>query len=308
MSRRLRFIPHPMVVEVTCRTVQGRFLLQPSAKLNRLAIGILARAQRMYGMQIHAFCIMSNHYHLLLTTTNALQLARFMNFVQSNLAREAGRLARWRERFWGRRYQAILVSDEPAAQLSRLRYILSQGCKEGIVSRPERWRGAHCVRELTSGIATLHGDWVDRTAMYRAAGNAHSVATSRFTTPEVLFLSPLPCFEGVTGTEQRTWIRHCIGEIVAQARPERRARCLARRAKQGIEATQPLKRSRAPWFHVSSAGAGFELRVAYALFTATFRDAAERFKRGAYAAFPEGSFPPAPPYVCIALPRAEGGP
>jgi REP element-mobilizing transposase RayT len=288
-----------MVVEVTCRTVHGRFLLHPSPRLNRLAIGCLARAQRMYGMRIHAFCIMSNHYHLLLTARDALQLARFMNFVQSNLAREAGRLARWRERFWGRRYQAILVSDESAAQLSRLRYILSQGCKEGVVSRPEHWRGAHCVRELTTGTATIQGEWVDRTAMYHAASAADSVASSTFTTPEVLVLSPLPCFEGVTESEQLTWIRHCIEEIVARARLERRARrSERRRTDHAIDTAQPLKRSTAPWFHVFSAAAGFELRVAYAMFIAEFREAAERLKRGENATFPEGSFPPAHPYVC----------
>jgi hypothetical protein len=183
-----------------------------------------------------------------------------MNFVQSNLAREAGRLVRWRERFWGRRYQAIPVSDEPDAQLSRLRYILSQGCKEGIVSRPEHWRGAHCVRELISGTATLHGEWVDRTAMYRAGGHADSAAKSKFTTSEVLDLSPLPCFEGAGDREQRTWIGRCIEEIVARARLERRGHRSKRRgrrcSKQDVETTQALKRSRAPWFHVSSAAAG----------------------------------------------------
>jgi hypothetical protein len=257
----------------------------------------------MYEMKIHAFCIMSNHYHLLVTTKDGLQLARFMNFVQSNLAREAGRLVRWRERFWGRRYQAIPVSDEPDAQLSRLRYILSQGCKEGIVSRPEHWRGAHCVRELISGTATLHGEWVDRTAMYRAGGHADSAAKSKFTTSEVLDLSPLPCFEGAGDREQRTWIGRCIEEIVARARLERRGHRSKRRgrrcSKQDVETTQALKRSRAPWFHVSSAAAGFELRVAYTVFIATFRDAAERLKHGLNATFPAGSFPPARPYVRV---------
>jgi hypothetical protein len=252
-------------------------------------------------MRIHAFCIMSNHYHLLVTTRDALQLARFMNFVQSNLAREAGRLAGWRERFWGRRYQAIVVSDEAAAQLSRLRYILSQGCKEGIVSRPEHWRGAHCVRELTNGVTTLHGEWVDRTAMYRAVGNGNPGESSNFATQEVLELSPLPCFEGVADTEQRDWVRRCIEEIVDGAWLERRGRRSERRdrrrAENDIETGTPLKRSPAPWFHASTAAAGIELRAAYAAFLATFRDAAERLKRGAVAAFPEGSFPPAAPFV-----------
>ncbi len=90
MSRRLRYVPRPMVVEVTCRTIHGRFLLDPSPRLNRLVVGILARAQRKYGVRIHAFCVMSNHYHLLITVTDAQQLARFMNFVPIQLGAGSG--------------------------------------------------------------------------------------------------------------------------------------------------------------------------------------------------------------------------
>ena len=302
MSRRLRFVPRPMVVEVTCRTIHGRFLLQPSPRLNRLAVGVLARAQRMYGMRVHAFCIMSNHYHLLLSTQNAFQLARFMNFVQSNLAREAGRLARWRA-FRSRRYQAILVGDESAAQLSRLRYVLSQGCKEGIVARPEHWRGAQCVRELLTGQTTLRGEWIDRTAIYREDVQQRSTAASKFISAETLVLSELPCFEGISERERLDWIRRCVEQIVAEARVAGNDRSRPRQknegnsSRRGTVVVEPLRRSPAPWFHVASAGGGHELRVAYALFLAMFRSAANEARRGLQAIFPEGSFPPARPYV-----------
>ena len=93
MARRLRFIPEGgALVEVTCRTVQGRFLLKPTEELKAIVIGVMARAQELYPVEIHAFVFPSNHYHLLLSVEDALQLARFMNYLNSNLAREAGRL------------------------------------------------------------------------------------------------------------------------------------------------------------------------------------------------------------------------
>jgi hypothetical protein len=49
-------------VEVTCRTIQGRFLLKPSDELREIVIGTLSRAQRLYPVDIHAFVFMSNHY------------------------------------------------------------------------------------------------------------------------------------------------------------------------------------------------------------------------------------------------------
>ena len=93
MGRRLRFIPSGgALVEITCRTIQGRFLLKPTDELREIIIGTLGRAQRLYPVDIHAFVFMSNHYHLLLSVPDARRLAHFMGYVNSKLAREIARL------------------------------------------------------------------------------------------------------------------------------------------------------------------------------------------------------------------------
>jgi hypothetical protein len=62
MSRHLRFIPAGgALVEVTCRTVQGRLLLCPSPQLNDIILGVLGRAQREYPIDIVAYVFASNH-------------------------------------------------------------------------------------------------------------------------------------------------------------------------------------------------------------------------------------------------------
>ena len=67
MSRRLRFIPDGgALVEVTCRTVQGRLLLCPSPQLNDIILGVLGRAQRKHPVEIVAYAFASNHWHALL--------------------------------------------------------------------------------------------------------------------------------------------------------------------------------------------------------------------------------------------------
>jgi hypothetical protein len=50
------------MVEVTVRTVHGRFLLRPSHAVNDLVVGVIGRAQKKYGMRIHALAVLSNHY------------------------------------------------------------------------------------------------------------------------------------------------------------------------------------------------------------------------------------------------------
>jgi len=65
MARPLRFIPENSLVEVTTRTFQGKLLLRPSSELTDIIVGIVGKAQTLYGMTIHAFVFMSTHAHFL---------------------------------------------------------------------------------------------------------------------------------------------------------------------------------------------------------------------------------------------------
>lgn len=72
--RNLRHFPSGSLIEVTTRTVQGQLLLAPSPALNQIILGVLGRAQRLYGVRVHAYSFASHHYHLLLTVDSARQL------------------------------------------------------------------------------------------------------------------------------------------------------------------------------------------------------------------------------------------
>jgi hypothetical protein len=90
MARPLRFVPEKSLVEVTTRTFQGRLPLRPSPELTDIILGIVGKAQALYGMTIHAFVFMSTHAHFLLSPASGGQLVRFMQFVNANVAKEAG--------------------------------------------------------------------------------------------------------------------------------------------------------------------------------------------------------------------------
>ena len=49
------------LVEITSRTLHGRYLLRPSAESNAIILGALGRAQAKYGGYLHAFIVLSNH-------------------------------------------------------------------------------------------------------------------------------------------------------------------------------------------------------------------------------------------------------
>ncbi len=310
MSRRLRYLPPDSLVEVTCRTVQGRLLLQPTHRIAELCRGVLARAARLYPVEIHAFAFLGNHYHLLLTTPNAQRLAAFMNYLNSNLAREIGRAVFWRERFWGRRYQAISVSAEEAAQVERLLYILRQGTKEGLVHRPSDWPGATSLQSLLTG-EPIRGPWIDRTLEYVQRRRGLDPDPRSFITEESLILSPLPCWMHLPADTYRPRIRELERLVEHESAETLRQNGREPLGKERILQQNPhnaparLKRGPAPLVHAATRDIRRAFREAYREFANAFRRASEQFRSRnglpeRFVLFPSGSFPPPGPFLDLA--------
>ena len=303
MARSLRYVPPHSLVEVTCRTLHGRFLLRPCRELNEIVLGILGRAARRYRVGLCAFSYLSNHCHLLLRPLDARHLARFMGFVNGNLAKEAGRLHGWRERIWGRRYTAIVVSHEEAVQLARLRYLLEQGTKEGLVRRPQDWPGAHSVQALIDGCP-MRGVWFDRTREYEARRCGQQPGKYEYAEEETVELAPLPAWDGLAPEDRRAAVRALVREIEREAR---RARETSGRSPMGVrrilrqnphDRPEQSHRSPAPRFHAQAWRVRKSLELGYYEFRVRFRQAAEELKLGRTGVeFPPGSFPPRLPFA-----------
>ncbi len=290
-------------MEVTTRTIHGRFLLTPCEELNDLILGALGRAQELFPVGLVAFAFASGHYHLLLRIEDTRQLSAFMNHFNSTLAREAGRLAEWREKFWSRRFQAIPISDEPEAQIERLAYVLAHGCKEGLVERLRDWPGVSVVHALLDG-APLIGHWFNRTREHGARLQGKPFHRLDFATEYTLRLEPLPCWAHLVPEQYRQRIAELVADLEADAAAERqidsrpvlgaKAICSQNRHDRPAEP----KRSPAPLFHAASRKVRLELRHAYGEFLGAFRAAAVQLRAGVTeVVFPAGSFPPARPWV-----------
>ena len=275
MARPLRFVPPGSLVEVTTRTVHGRFLLRPSAEVNDVIIGVIGRAQALFGVRIHAFVFLSNHWHGLLSVDDACQLAAFMSFVNGNIAREVGRLHDWRQRFWARRYRSIVVADDDAA-VARLRYILRNGCREGLVDRPGDWPGVSCVRALTGG-AEVRGTWRDHTAEHEARRRGERVTASQFSKEYRVELAPLPSWRNRSQAQQRAACRDLVAQIEAEIRTARATSGKPCVGRERVLAEHPHARpaasdtSPAPLVHASSVETRNAFRWAYIAFVDAFR-------------------------------------
>jgi hypothetical protein len=283
---------------------------------NAIIKGVIARAQAKGEVRLCAVVVASNHVHWLLVPESTRTLAEFMRFVNSNIARKVGRLVGWREKFWSRRYQAIIVSDEEEAQAARLRYVLSHGPKENLVDRAGDWPGVHVVAELCAGVAEVHGGlWRDQTAEYEARRRQTvddpPLDPESFVTRSSFVLSPLPCWEHRDRAEVVETISQLVKAIEAEHRERRRAEGRSCLGKRRIAAQSPFdqpihpKRSPAPPCHAASRVERVKLIERYRAFVAAYRYAAQRLAEGVRGVlFPDGCFPPGLPYV----PELRAGP
>jgi REP element-mobilizing transposase RayT len=279
------------------------FLFQPSPRFNEILIGVLARARRLHPVGLSALVCLSNHFHLLLEVPDAQRLADFMQYVNCNLAREVARLTGWRTKIFEARYRAIPVSDEEPAQIERLRYILSHGCKENLVDRLMDWPGVHMVHAILRG-EPFTGYWFDRSQEYAARCRREEVETYSYATPERLTLDQLPCWRHLTPEQYRARIVSMIEEIQAEGVAARKRNGSQPLGRKGILLQSPLhqldkvKKSPAPRIHAASKAVRRWFYEIYSEFVRDFRDAAEKLRSGNLKApFPRGCFPPALPFV-----------
>jgi hypothetical protein len=242
-----------------------------------------------------------------------------MEYLNGNLAREAGHMVGWREKFWGRRYRSIEVSDEEAAQVGRLRYILSHGPKENLVLRCRDWPGLQCIDALTEGKA-LEGIWRNHSLEYEAKRrNKEVIDPETFIEHCTLKLNPLPCWRHLPAAEARRRVTEMVEAIDAES--ARRVLLSGQmplgaaviRSQHPHERPMRSKKSPAPAVHAVSKAVRRQLKEAYRLFVLAYREAAARLRAGDYSVeFPVGCFPSPRPWVGESnnpvLPHNRAGP
>jgi REP element-mobilizing transposase RayT len=300
VGRDIRHIPQGQgLVEVTDRCFQSRFLLRPSPALNAVFVGALARSSKRNDVGIVDYSVLSNHFHLLVLCHEPWRLADFMRDLKSKVAKEVQRLHDWTGTVFPHRYHAVPISDEPEAQVARLRYVLEQGVKEGLVTSPRHWPGAHGTQALLSGRPAA-GRWIDRTAQFRASERGEEAGEREFTTDEELILVPLPCWRHLDPAERHREVAAMVRDIEDQAGERAKATGRSVLGRRAILSQQPHSapavenRSPAPRFHAASKRVRQELLRTYYAFLDAYRTAADALRAGRFdqACFPPGSIPP----------------
>jgi REP element-mobilizing transposase RayT len=135
---------------VTRRCTQRQFLLRPAKLTRRIFLYVLAVAARRYSVQVHAYCVLSNHAHLVITDPEA-RLPQFMQYLNSLVARATNAsLGRW-ESFWASSSYSAVPLTSPADVVAKSAYALANPVAAGLVSGGREWPGLWSSPELVGG-------------------------------------------------------------------------------------------------------------------------------------------------------------
>jgi putative transposase len=129
-----------------------------------------------YGVKVYAFCLMSNHVHLLLEPgTEVDTLGHLMKRVAARQTRYVNRLEGRTGTLWESRYKSSPVETE-AYLLACARYIELNPLRARLVEHPEDYRWSSMQDKL--GLRDTR--WLDRDPCYQALGTSAQQRTRRY--------------------------------------------------------------------------------------------------------------------------------
>ena len=299
MVRPLRDLDPSRFKLVTVRTNLAQMWMIPSRRLNQMIGGILARYQESEGIEIFAFCILSNHIHLLVRCTEG-RIEEFFENVNREIARRVNRINGRISNFWARRYdmQPILTDDD---LLEAYLYVTTNPVKHGLVSETRKWPGLSSYHQST-GVSEQTFSFTHY-SLRDARGNA-------IVTKHVLKISRLPIFDNMNHVEYRDRIRSIVKQreqLLQKERGECGKGFLGVRAiLRQVPGTQPrdIARSRRPICYTKCATARKMYRSTRKWIRALYTEASRRFRSGKLdVIFPEYCHKPPLHKIPIERPR-----
>ena len=174
MARPLRIEFPGALYHVTSRGDRREAIYEDDQDRRRF-LEVLAEVVARYGWVCHAYCLMANHYHLLVETpeANLSQGMRQLNGVYTQASnRRHGRVGHL---FQGR-FKGILV-ERDAYLLELGRYVVLNPVRAGLVKQPEDWPWSSY--RAVMGLSSTP-EWLAADALLRQFGQNRKTARKHY--------------------------------------------------------------------------------------------------------------------------------
>lgn len=142
----------PGVHHVTCRGNNKRSIFEDDRD-RRWFLAQVARVAERYGWKVHAYCLMRNHYHLVIEIDERGMSRGFCELNTSHAWSYNKRHGRVNHLF-GKRYWSSRLDDE-ASFVNTCRYVLQNPVRAGLVDDPAAWRWSSYRATLGLALADI---------------------------------------------------------------------------------------------------------------------------------------------------------
>ena len=124
--------------------------LRPSPQTDEIFLYVLAVAAERFGILVHAYCVLSNHFHCVVTDPDGV-LPAFGQYLASLVARASNALhGRW-ESFWAPGSYSAVRLETPEDVLDKMAYTLANPVSAGLVRRGVEWPGPWSSPDMIDG-------------------------------------------------------------------------------------------------------------------------------------------------------------
>ena len=191
----------------------------------------LERAARTYQVAIHAYVLMANHVHLLVTPGSEGGVSRMMQYLGRHYVQYINKTYRRSGTLWERRFHASVVETE-AYLLTLHRYIELNPVRAGMVKAPEEYKWSSAKEHLApvgSSLIVDHDVYVRLGATPSVRARAYGALIGEPLEEGALSQIRIASRQGgVLGSDQfKDQIEIQLGRRVRLGRPGRKPKRLA---------------------------------------------------------------------------------
>jgi putative transposase len=269
---------------ITRRCSRREFLLRPDAATNNAFLYCLSAAALRCEIDVLLPCVMSNHYHAVIYD-RAGRYPEFIEHLHKLVARSQNALrGRW-ENLWSSEQTCVVKLVGREAVMDKLVYTATNPVQDHLVERVHHWPGVNGLAALLSGrrvraTRPLH--------FFRVDGPMPDTAELVLTLPAEL--GPADAVLAELRDRVRAVELECAAERQRTGgRVQGRRAVLAQSWRDRPASLEPRRNLR-PWVASRSKWARIEALVRNRAFAVEYASARERWRDGAAAVFPLGTY------------------
>lgn len=280
-----RYCPKGATYLISKRCLMGMNLLAPQPGIRQIFGYCLALASQRYGVQLHGFMVMSNHWHGVVSDPKG-QIDRFLCQLHSLVARAVNQLRGRTDSLWERRATSLVRLETAEDVLRKLVYLHTNPVTAELTHTGDAWPG---LRGVVGGSGAHTGTLTRPKRFFQEDGPCPESVRLELTYPDAL-VDDVASFRETL----RESIKAREGEVQADVRDGGRfflGATAVRRQRWDARPGKKLRKSRlSPTVAAQDLARRIHMLGQRATFLERYREALCEWKRGHHpVVFPEGT-------------------